>query len=245
MSLWVQKADDGLGDANRTTVAITLGAAPTVGNILLAFISTGDFPAPGTVTKPDSNWTLVDEGNRGFCGMHLYTRVVQVGDGTGPYTWSMSVNNNHHGAIYEVAGIDTAAIVDAYAFNNNGGSPLTLALSATPTVEGTYAFAGYSNDSGGISGSVSSGWTLDVNQAVGHPADTASRDAVTSGLGAVSVTFTQGFANDCIGVAVLLKPASSATAALTGTGAAGMTEAEVVAGGKTLIITLTGAQFVP
>ncbi|MEO8484166.1 MAG: hypothetical protein ABI634_18285 [Acidobacteriota bacterium] len=208
MPLYLQKADDAQGDGSFSTVPITLGASPTVGNVLLAFIATGDFPSPFSVTKPDALWSLVREDNFDFCGMHVYTRVVQSGDGVGPYIWSVGNSDNHHGVIYEYPGIDTTTPVDAHATNSNGGSPVTLALSATPTVEGAFAVAGYSNDSGGISSTITSGWALDVNQSVGHPSDTASKNAVTSGLGAVAVTFTQNFGNSCIGTIVLLKPAS-------------------------------------
>ena len=43
----------------------------------------------------------------------------------------------------------------------------------------------------------------------------------------------------------VLKEAAGATAALTGTATASITEADIVAGGKTIVVTLTGETFVP
>ncbi|MEO8481087.1 MAG: hypothetical protein ABI634_02685 [Acidobacteriota bacterium] len=202
----VQRADDGQPDDSRSTIVLTFGGAPTPGNVMVAIISTGDFPSPGTMTPP-SGWTTVDDLNQDFVGLHVYRRVVQSGDGAS-YTWTYDVTDNHHGVLWEVTEADVAAPINAFG-KAVSGSSLTLAPSATPTVDGCLALSVYSNDSGGISG-VSAGWTLDVNQDVSHPADAASRNALTSGLSAVSVTWTQNFGNACGAYIVLIEPAAAA-----------------------------------
>lgn len=48
-----------------------------------------------------------------------------------------------------------------------------------------------------------------------------------------------------IGALQRQEAAASASAALTGTALTGITEADIVAGGKTIIITLSGETFIP
>ncbi len=63
-----------------TSIGLTLGSTPTVGNLLI-FGYQGSY----TYTKP-TNMMLLATKNTGPYGQVLYGRVVQSGDTTGPYT---------------------------------------------------------------------------------------------------------------------------------------------------------------
>ena len=116
-------------DTLATSLTLTLGATPTVGNLLVIWHVTRAAPTP---TGPSSGWTAHPDGvaSAAGAGEHgaMFYRVVETGDGA---AW---VSNNSAGCqsaaiLVEIAG---AGLVQDSA-EVNDGSGTTMSASVTPT----------------------------------------------------------------------------------------------------------------
>jgi hypothetical protein len=140
-----------------TSVALTLGSAPTVGNILLAITSYSQFSQARTISPPSGGtWTQIANITNGNDSIAIWWHLVVSGDGVGPYTFPISGSAEwQSGVIYEISGAYSAAPIDR--FGKAGGSN----PSAIPSILSDLAIAAVTYDSGSQGYSQSSGWTTD------------------------------------------------------------------------------------
>ena len=129
-----------------TSVTVTLGSAPTVGNVLVFIASVDyfddpiDFEPPTGFTKldPTYNFAVGNEVSAGafYGGFAAWYRVVESGDGTS-YTFNSTSNRYLAGAIVEVSGAGTPVVRSA-PFSDTSG---VYFAGQDATVESTsYAF---------------------------------------------------------------------------------------------------------
>ena len=205
--------------ATSSQVALPLAASPSVGNILLAFCSYSQFGGTRTIGTP-SGWVKQSDntGAGGDSGdsQAVFTRVVQAGDGTGPYTFPLteSSTDNTSGAIYELSGASTTSPVNQIAFASDGGATTQPTASVTPSVLNCLALAGWSSDSNATETALTTGWTLDQS-ATGtfHTTFSAHQNALTSDTTtAISATLTITSSGAAISTIVLIAPASAGAA---------------------------------
>jgi hypothetical protein len=167
-------------------VAVVLGSTPTVGNLMLAFISW----ANTSPTMP-TGWTRLYDQSSGGSGVDQHTvayRMVQSGDGTS-YTFT-STEANQGGIIYELSGVDPATPI----FQSKPGSSgnATVALSGTSRVPSCLLVAAATGDNGTTATiSPSTNWTRDeVRLPSFHPIISFTRSTQTTKDEAVSESIT-------------------------------------------------------
>lgn len=134
-----------LNTTTSTSVTVTLGSAPTPGNILVFIAGVDyfkdpiDFDTPTGFTKldPTYNFAVGNEINPGafYGGFAAWYRVVESGDGT---SYTFNANNRYlSGAIVEVSGAGTPVVRSA-PFSDSTG---VFFAGQDATVESTsYAF---------------------------------------------------------------------------------------------------------
>lgn len=106
-------------DTSTTSVTVTLGSAPTTGNVLV-FVAAGsvnpdDWRTPLGFTKLDPDYNTAAGGISGSDvrdGFQVYYRVVESGDGTS-YTATHLSSGHKFGAIVEVSGAGTPVVRSA------------------------------------------------------------------------------------------------------------------------------------
>lgn len=106
---------------------VTLGTAPTVGNLLVAIIVSGNY-SPATTA---SGWTLVASGGgtsgAGYwCG--LFTHTVVSGDGTSVSPTTTVTNSGL--AVWEVSGASAVALGNSGKFTSGTNSLTAVGASA-------------------------------------------------------------------------------------------------------------------
>ncbi len=136
------------GQATALSVTVTLGAAPTAGNVILAFVKANGAAAS---PSPATGWTqdLTDGGTQFEA---IWRRVVQTGENAA-YTFTQGVSAVIGLHLLEVSGLDTLSLLDAV------GGPLTFAgsTSTSPSVTSSagdrilFGGAGLGASSGGFS----------------------------------------------------------------------------------------------
>lgn len=198
-----------------TFVNVVLGTAPTVGNILVAFI-----------TGQAANWapaipgfTLMDS-NTGGQAIASLQRVVQAGDTA---TVACTAFSSGHAdwvsaAVYEVNG-QAATPIDAHNSAVSSTNAVTVSATATPALD--LALAGVATNFGGtaVDLSVAPGtWTFDEfvdNNSGGshfHPLGVAHRTTGTTIGEVVAPTFTwTNFNTNVIASLVLIAPFVAST----------------------------------
>jgi hypothetical protein len=201
----VQNAQDS-ATAGATSIAVTLGAAITAGNAVVAFVGfTGGTAA--TVTMGNGTDTLTLQGsivNSSGTRMAVYAKVNCTGGGSTTFTWSNATSlTNRTLWVIECSGIDTSAAVVANA------NPATQVAPGTGTDAVT---TGTVTNSAGLTAfhiGVGSDYEFDVNP-------------IVKGTGATQVGsngWTLGGANASAIIEYKAGIAASAGDALTYTGA--------------------------
>lgn len=142
-----------------TTATATLAATPTVGNLLIAFVSLFS-----TVTI-DSHWTQFDiiaDSNGG--SLYCLYRYVQAGDGK---TWNFATLGSgfwNVGSFWEVSGVSGTIGTDITAHTNaNFPNPTPVTTTSLTTVNaGQLGLIGFSCPASPAptGAAISSGWTL-------------------------------------------------------------------------------------
>lgn len=234
--------------------------APTlsVGDIMIAAINAKDNQV---WTPPDVNWTkFVESDNTTGQRVTLAWKRAEAGDSGATFVFTVPTDNNitYHGMISAWSGcITTATPIDA---STPTVDPAAVAADSidyatfNPTQNDAYIVAiGFYNDdvttAGTISGTdpvLTNRWDLE---------DATGTDASIFGYSGPNTTYpsiatgarahTTTSMTDAINVGVLFGLVGvPASAALTGTITATAREADIVAGGKTIIITLTNDTWV-
>lgn len=208
------------GTAAQTNMTFTLGAAPTVGNLLIfiACFYTGDDPV-----KTPAGWTLQHNYEPNQAGVAVFYRIVQSGDGT---SWNLNVMtaaDQNSGFLLEVSGQASTLFFNQLANSTAAGTPSSLtSASVTPSVLNCLAVAAFINTgSGGTDTSTfSSGWVKDqAAESSFQPAWLSHRTALTSDTTtAINTTISSmnGGGLDASSVIFLIAPAGGGPAPNTG-----------------------------
>lgn len=147
----------------------------------------------------------------------------------------------------EIKGADTTAPLGLYGGQSQAAVATTTdAVSTgalgTPAQNGHFVFAMSGHDSFPDSFDAGTGYT--VLETTIAQAAFASEYLIQTTAAAVTATFTTNLSGNLVTVGATFQPVGTGTAVLTGTTVPSITEADVVAGGKTIIITLTGDTWV-
>jgi hypothetical protein len=240
-------------NASSTDCGINKPTNTADNDIMFAFIKRIGTTDPSTVP---TGWALLGKGTDvdSDSGYWLYWKLA-ASEGAS-YTWSWAAAARTGGTIVTYRdGFNTADPIDVVS-NTGYLTSNTTVRAASMTVGATGSpllfFGGTHNSAAQTFTKPSvptTDWVEDVDQDGSTPGSRFIREIcsmVWSGSGATgdmdataSVTTTTKHA-----FAVALNPASAASAAVTGTATASITESDVVTGGKTLIITLSGDSFI-
>lgn len=199
----VTKAQAAVSGSGATgTTVLTLGSAPTPGNLLLALIGNSG----GSTITPPAGWTQIGTTTVNSCAAAAYYRVVQTGDGAS-YTFTTSTNNGQ-GFLVELAGAASGAPTRATSI---GTSTAPTTGSLTPSATGGYAFAGMvlSGPSTTYAGTPSNGYAVEFN-GVGSHSEFVSKSNPTSGS-ATSSGDTLSGSRAWVGQIILVAAAAGGT----------------------------------
>jgi hypothetical protein len=226
--------------------AFSKPATTAIGDVLIAQCYIESDAATLTIASTGDTWTLVpatgpatNTGSSPDTNLWVWICVVANDSSTIGVTWGGGSFWRDF-AVHRFTGVDTTTPQDVTATKNTGSA-------STPT--GTGLATGTAGRhlvlcTASFDGNARSAWTSPLverddsgNVAMGSGADaagtdTANKEAQTGGPDATWAA-----------VMLALRPAA-ATAAVTGTATASITEADIVAGGKTIITTLTGDTFI-
>lgn len=111
--------------ASVASLAVTLDAPPTAGNLLVACCN-----SDATVATP-AGFTLAVSAVSGQ-GLYIFYRVVQGGD-SATVTFAPSVSDSVAGGVIEYSGLLTASVLDQTAFNTTNAPASSLATGTTGT----------------------------------------------------------------------------------------------------------------
>jgi hypothetical protein len=212
----------------------------------------------GTVTASDSGgltWTKqveheADEATLGG-GSAIFTART-----TSSVSRTVSINRTGGASgdlqfsakCYVWTGVDVNGTpIDSITANNEGGS-LTNNINTTSLTPGATGVLLVSDTDWAASGvfEASSDLTQDTATYGSAISACSGYKTCTSGVGVTGNLNAAGSAAaQHKWTQIIIRQAVGASAALTGTATASITEADIVAGGKTIIITLTGDTFIP
>lgn len=227
-----------------TTVVLTLGSTPTVGNILVAFTAYSQYGVGRTLTAPDGTWTKVDDASSSSDSLSVWWHPVVAGNGT-TYTFNITGTQEwRSGVIYELSGVDISAPINQHSIVTGASSTSIATTAITPSVLSTQALTAATTDNGTQGGTpgtltatVSTGWTINQNASPQyHPLFAASMNALTSDTTtAITDTYTFSEASGGeVAAAILLAPATAATISISGTSNLGDGTTVALAIGNTL-----------
>lgn len=156
----VTQQGTGIVNATGSVLTVTLPAAPTPGDVLVAGIFYF-FPDGPPVAPP--GWTVVDNiGTMPFGGYATYTHVVQAGD-PAAYSWSFANPEHYSGSIVEVAHTDDIDPVDVHGVQAQAGPGASLATTPTVTPSSSddigIAFTGIDFPGPPTTATTTPGWT--------------------------------------------------------------------------------------
>ena len=226
-----------------TTGAASLTPTPpthTTDDILLAAMWNEGGSKPSTAT---AGWNEIATVSGTNDATWAWKRATAAGTAGPTIT---AADTDCFGIVFAIRGCVTSItpFVDATTSGDGGTTdttPDTALITTTNVNQMAMAFLCQADDVGFASGNPPSTWTSDANvldnsgtdagfhvisKTIAAPGDVAS---------VVIGTFTAGVAYACLTLAWIPNP----TAAITGTITSGTTEAHIVTGGRTLIITLT------
>ncbi len=243
MTATVSQSIAGGGDGT-TTQDVTLGSALTTGRLLVVIVQARS-AITGVADTGLRIWTQqisfqISQGGQPFC--KVYTAPVGTG-GDSPVitatqtsgTWITVVAHELDAADVTTSPFSTTGTAS---FNNDTAPDLSTSGSSGANELG---LGWLMVDSGGLTITAGSGFTELINRS-------ASLQAHAESKGVNSAVFTADWtlssSDVCGGVAVAVKSAPVASAAVTGTATASITEADIVAGSKTIIVTLTNDTFI-
>lgn len=214
----VQSASHSDGSGSSTSVAITLGAAPTVGNLLLYF---GSFDLNKTYVGTTSGWTAIGTNpyTNGRAAMSVMYRIVQSGD-TASWTFpQITTADTESGALVEVSGQAVSSFINGFI---KAGSSVAVTAntggSVTPTVLNCLAIGYFAEDTGAGGtqatdiATVTSGWSFDQRPYPDfHPGWLVHKTALTADTTtAITATVSSTSSSANSSIIVLIAPASGA-----------------------------------
>ncbi len=228
-----------------TTATLTFDATATSGNMLVTAIAIDKDGGTPTIT---SGWSTPVVIKASTSSTLAYSYKVSAGTETSVvWTFTSHTNASWFG---EYSGISGTA-PDKTASANSGASAVTSQVSgttATTTQADALALGLFSADTGT---NVETGRSLSNSFAEALFSNTSSSpsllvsDKILTSTGTISTTFSNTDTGDqqC-GAMLVFKVGATISTALTGTATASIVEADVVTGGKTIILTLTGDTWV-
>lgn len=224
----VQSAANSASTTNDIT--ITLGAAPTNGNLLVLFL--GYYTGVDPVNTP-SGWTLLHENAFGTAGLLTLYRTATSGmSATFTFTNILTGDDDLAGVLYEISGQHATTPINQEGMSDNPNAGSIATSTETPNVLSCLALAAASPDAAAVAGSesvtVSSGWTKDhAPWPDYHGVVAAHRNSLTSDTTTgINVTFSNFSAIDgpkCANI-ILIAPAATATTISPADIALGLTE---------------------
>jgi hypothetical protein len=236
-------ASQGTSSGGVTSRALTR-TPTTVSNLLIAAFLVADATAVPTISDTAGNtWNVCNPLNQDATNSGASLSWWAVANGTGSTTVTVQSNAPSQFCsmfLEEFTGNHPSAPLNAQVVSPDGASGTPISPTIAPTVDNCLIWAAcWDNITavGNIGGSAAT-----------KGGDDASADwtefRVLVGGGGVGITaaFTGSGAYNLMAAA--FKPLAT-TAALTGTVTASITEADIVAGGKTIITTLTADTWTP
>lgn len=195
-----------------SSMTLTLGASPTVGNLMVIFF--GNDSESGSVPTGPSGWTSIGSiaNTSNGTGLYAWYRVVQSGDGTS-YTITTPGGDFTTGIIYEITGQAAVSPINQHAFSSPSATGTSSTTSSvTPSVLYCLAISAITPNSNAALSSVSSGWTVDKSETNSfHQLFSAHMTAATTSTStAVSNTFTFASSTQFANAIILIAPAISA-----------------------------------
>lgn len=206
--------------ASVASLAVTLDAPPTPGNLLVACCN-----SDATIATP-AGFTLAVSAVLAS-GLYIFYRVVQGGDGS-TVTFTPSVSDSVAAGVLEYSGLLTASVLDQTASNaSNSGSSITTGITGATSQAAELAIAVAGPHSVGAPWTLSSwtaGYTSQITEGNALGLDNAGcfiADQVLGATGtqAATATFTGTFSNGGGGIATF----KAAPLSLTATGLAATT----------------------
>ena len=212
--------------ASVASLAVTLDAPPTAGNLLVACCN-----SDATIATP-AGFTLAVSAVLAS-GLYIFYRVVQGGDGS-TVTFTPSVSDSVAAGVLEYSGLLTASVLDQTASNaSNSGSSITTGTTGATSQAAELAISVAGPHSAGAPWTLSSwtaGYTSQITEGNALGLDNAGcfiADQVLAATGtqAATATFTGSFSNGGGGIATFkVGPVSLAATGLAATsGSAALT----------------------
>jgi hypothetical protein len=245
----VGQAGNSTAIAAATTIAQNLGVAVQVGDVIIADISWAATGATlptsvvdnlgNTYTNP-TNALQQDSGNNQSFASY-YSIATSAGTPTVTATWAASQSYR-------------ALMVTAY--RRTGGLVFDKAVSAlvtaNPSSSGSIVVAANDSLLHGTADNMAAfgppipttGFSAGLSVGDGSTTVAATTEWTTAAAGTTAVTFDNPGTPTNVVIALAFSPTGVTSAALTGTALSSITEADIVAGGKTIIITLTGDTWI-
>jgi hypothetical protein len=246
--MWVDPATTTTFATSVTSMAANLPSNIISGDLLLAWASVRN---AGTWTVP-TNWTELDSQSSG--GVGELTFFYKEADGTegATATWTAGTGTTAAWHTRKVVGWDGTTAPEVAKSTNGGGAAtntdppnlapswgsddnLFIAIAQLSAEAITYTAAPTNYDQFTNTSASSGGSVADIATAIRHL--TASSDNP-------GVFTDSADARWWDAMTVGVKPASVVAAVVTGTMVPSVTESDIVAGGKTIIITLTGDTWI-
>lgn len=180
----------------------------------------------------------------------IWYRKVGASDGT---TWTVTNTSNCEGAIMAYRGVNTTTQIDANGSANTYSSGTTATFAAVTTVTNNAWYIA----TGGMQSALDNEWSASSGSpAITERADKSNGGSSTKKANVIiadreitTATTTDAPVDNTVSTifgntyTFALRPVTT-SAAVTGTITPSVTESDIVAGGKTLIITLTGDTWI-
>lgn len=210
----VQKAQlDGLSGAG---VGVTLGSAPTSGNLLVCL----GWTWWGSITLA-SGWTLISQDTAtavGYAWVLAY-KVAGVGESATQSPWTQG-GNTWNLTVYEISGQATgAAAINGHSGNQVAGTPVTC-IAVTPSIAGCMGLTSGIALGGTSDAAAPAGWTLDFQLTTNISGDqarvtSAHLAALTSGTPYTPAFSWAAVSADTAAVLVIVAPPGAVVPVVT------------------------------
>ena len=237
----VSHNEDGSG-GTATTIAVTRNGI-VAGNLVVVMVTCDDVQTITNVSDGTTTISTADvalDWTAGTQRMAFYSFPNHPG-GNKTFTATFSSAVDYRGIeVVELSGADTVApFAGSASATGNSTTPATGNVSPTPSADGCYILA-VAFGSGGQTPTPSGSYTELLHETVLQDSLSGLAQATAAATGA---TWTIGTAATWGAIAAVYKP-RTVNAVLSGTALSSITEADIVAGGKTIIITLTGDRWI-
>ena len=238
----IQKASAGSA-GSASSITASYGSTPVQDNLL---VLVHHYRANGTVTLP-AGWAQAVTEQQSGSRITIGYKIAGASEGT-DITVTVSSSGQQTITIFEYSGIDTVSPLDQTASNAVGvGNPTSCSTGTTPTTTTADELLIAGVGLNGTSGAWADTWTSSFTQQstvvssgglANQRSASSTADNIVSATGGYETTESWTTGRKCqAAIATFREPIPYA--ALSGTVTPWGTEAEVVTGGETLIITLS------